>query len=261
MERTAARVLITGASRGIGRAAAIELARRGYDLVLAGRDLAALDGTRREAAHFGVDAQALAIDVCDDASVRDGVACALASGPVDVLVNNAGVFQQRLFLAQDPAWRQRELDVNYFGAQRVTAALLPAMIARGSGTILNVSSLVGAIPCPSVANYCASKAALNAWSHALRGEVERHGVRVVVFLPSHTDTENARRLTRFDGVPALPVDYTARQLVRALERRPRQYAASPVFRAFLRLAAVFPRWAEGQMRASTEFSLADEPIA
>ena len=251
------RVLITGASRGIGRATAIELARRGYDLALTGRDLGALDSARREAADFGVAADSFALDVCDEASVRDGVMRALSSGPIDVLVNNAGVFQQRLFLAQDPAWRQRELDVNYFGAQRVTAAVLPAMIARGSGTIVNVSSLVGAIPCPSVANYCASKAALGAWSHALRGEVERHGVRVVVFLPSHTDTENARKLTRFDGVPALPVDYTARQLVHALEKHPRQFAASPVFRAFLRLAGLFPRWAEGQMRASTAFSLAE----
>ncbi|HEY8121103.1 MAG TPA: SDR family NAD(P)-dependent oxidoreductase [Myxococcota bacterium] len=255
MEATRSRVLITGASRGIGRAAALELARRGYDVVLAGRDLVALESARREAAHFGVRAEALALDVIDDASVRDGVAQALDGGALDALVNNAGVFQQRLFLAQDAAWRRHELEVNYFGAQRVTAAALPAMIARGTGTIVNVSSLISAIPCPSVANYCGSKAALNAWSHALQGEVECHGVRVVVFLPSHTDTENARKLTRFDGVPALGVEYTARQLVRALEKHPRQTAASPVFRAFLRLAGVFPRWAEGQIRASTKFSL------
>ncbi len=247
------RALITGASRGIVRAAALELARCGYDLVLAARDTEALESARREAAHFGIRAEAMALDVCDDGSVSQGVARALAGGPLDALVNNAGVFQQRTFLAQDPAWRQREMDVSYFGAQRVTAAVLPAMIARQLGTMINVSSLVAAIPCPSVANYCGSKAALNAWSHALRGEVAQFGIRVVVFLPSHTDIEQASVSTRFDGVPGLSVEYTAGQLVRSLEQAPRQYVASPVFRAFVRLAGAFPHWV---MRASTAFCTA-----
>jgi short-subunit dehydrogenase len=245
------RALITGASRGIGRATATLLARRGVRVVLAARNEGELQTLAAEIVTAGGAAEVLAMDVTDDASAATAMARALTAGPIDVLVNNAGVFDQRPFLDQDAAWQRHEMDVNYFGAQRVTRAVLPSMMRRKSGTIVNVSSLVGAIPCPTVANYSGTKAALNAWSHALRGEVAQAGVRVVVFMPSHTDTEQARATTRFDGVPALPVDYTARQLVTAIDRAPRSFAASPVFRMFLRLAGLFPGWAERRMAAST----------
>lgn len=245
------RTLITGASRGIGRATALHLARRGERLVLAARSEAQLRTLAEEVDALGGRAEVAVLDVTDDRSVADALAPVLASGPIDALVNNAGIFEQRAFLDQDPARWHREMEVNYFGALRVTRAVLPAMIRRGRGTIVDVTSLVGAIPCPTVANYSATKAALAAWTHALRGEVARHGVRVVVFMPSHTDTEQAMTSTRFDGVPALPVDYVAGQLVHALDRAPRSFAASPVFRMFLRLAGLFPAWAERRMAAST----------
>lgn len=248
---SAPRVLVTGASRGIGRQAALAFARRGSSVVLAARSGPELATLARECAALGVDAQPVVLDVTDDDSVRDGVRAALDRGPIDVLVNNAGIFGQDRFLAQDPAWRRREMDVNYFGPQRMACAVLPSMVARGSGTIVNVSSIVGAIPCPTVANYSGTKAALNAWSHALRGEVAHRGVKVVVFLPSHTDTAQAQETTTFEGVPALPVAYTVGQLLVAVDRAPRQFAASPVFRMFLRLAGLFPGWAEGRMAATT----------
>lgn len=253
------RILVTGASRGIGRALAIVCARRGDRVVAAARCTEDLDRLVGEIRREGGDAVAVTLDVTSDASVENAVDEVLVRGPIDVLVNNAGVFEQRPFLAQDPAQRLREMDVNFFGAQRMARAVLPGMIARGRGTIVNVSSLVGAIPCPSVANYCATKAALNAWTHALRGEVGRYGIRMVVFMPSHTGTERAMATTRFDGVPALPVDYTVRQLLRAIDRAPRSMAASPVFRMFLRLAGIFPRWAERQMAATTRALLAADP--
>ncbi|AKF11082.1 SDR family NAD(P)-dependent oxidoreductase [Sandaracinus amylolyticus] len=256
MAGSSRRVLVTGASRGIGRATALALARRGDRLVLAARDEDALREVAREVLARGADAMVVRCDVTDDASVSSAIERALAAGPIDVLVNNAGVFHQAPFLAQDPTSQRREMDVNYFGALRVARAVLPSMIARRRGTIVNVSSIVGAIPCPTVASYCGSKAALNAWSHALRGEVAQHGVRIVVFLPSHTDTEHALATTRFDGVIALRADYVATELVRAIDRAPRAYAASPVFRAFLRLAGMFPAWAEARMRASTRSLLA-----
>lgn len=241
------RVLVTGASRGIGRATALALARRGERVVLCARSRAALEALAREA---GERAEVAILDVTDDESVERALAEILARGPVDVLVNNAGVYEQQLFLAQDPAWQRREMEVNYFGALRVTRAVLPSMLARGRGTIVNVSSLIGAIPCPATASYCASKAALNAWTHALRGEVAHRGVRTVVFMPSHTATEEAQA-TSYDGVYALPVEYVAAELVRAIDRAPRSTAASPVFRAFLRLAGLFPGWAERRVAGST----------
>jgi len=249
------RILITGASRGIGRTTALALARRGDRVIIAARSAEALHRLAREIEALGGAAEVAVLDVTDADSVRSAADAILAGGPVDVLVNNAGVFRQERFLGQDPAWRRHEMDVNLFGAQRVTEALLPSMIGRGVGTIVNVSSLLGAIPCPTAAHYSATKAALNAWSHALRGEIARHGLRVVVFLPSHTDTEQGRTV-RFDGVRALPVAYTASQLVRAIDRAPRTWVASPVFRAIARLAGVFPGWAEARMRSSTEALLA-----
>jgi short-subunit dehydrogenase len=226
------------------------LAARGDALVLCARTEQELEDVARQARALGARAEAVPMDVTDDDSVCRAVSRALEGGPIDVLINNAGIFAQQLFLQQPEDWQRREMEVNYFGTLRVTRAVLPSMIARRQGTLVSVSSLIGAIPCPTVANYCATKAALNAWTHALRGEVEQYGLRTVVFMPSHTDTEQARTV-RFDGVPSLPVDYTVSELLRALDRAPRSFAASPVFRAYLRLAGLFPGWAEGRMRAST----------
>jgi short-subunit dehydrogenase len=248
------RVLLTGASRGIGRATALALAARGDQLVLCARSEGELAQVAREAGAKGVRAEAVPMDVTDEHSVRSAVSRALEGGPVDVLINNAGVFSQEPFLRQPEEQQRHEMEVNYFGTLRVTRAVLPSMIARRKGTIVNISSLLGAIPCPAVANYSATKAALNAWTHALRGEVEQHGVRTVVFMPSHTDTEQARTVT-FEGVTVLPVEYTVSQLLYALDRAPRSFAASPVFRTFLRLAGLFPGWAEAQMAATTRHLL------
>lgn len=262
--RKARRILITGASSGIGWTAAEQCAARGDAVVVAARRTARLEALAAEIAARGGRVDVIPMDVTDDDSVAAGIERALALGPIDVLVNNAGVFHQRCFLGQDPQHQRAEMEVNYFGALRVTAMVLPAMMRRRTGTIVNVSSLVGAIPCPTVANYSASKAALNAWTHALRGEVARHGIAVTVFMPSHTATEQAQRSTRFDGVPALSVDYTASQLLRAIDRAPRSMAASPVFRMFLRLAGMFPGWAERRMAGSTAALVAassrDQPV-
>lgn len=242
-------VLVTGASRGIGRAAAIALAREGAYVVLAARDRQRLASALAEAGAGEV----LVMDVASDASVEAGVRKLVATGRVpDLIINNAGIYEQVPFMEQDPAQQRREMEVNYFGAVRLTRALVPAMIARGGGTVVNVSSLVGAIPCPGVANYGATKAALNAWTWALRHELGRHGIRMVVYMPSHTATENALK-TRYTGVKTLSVDLAVRELLRAAHRAPRSYAASPVFRSFLRLAGIFPAWAGRRMKACTDW--------
>lgn len=256
-KRTKKRVFITGASRGIGRATALALAARGDDLVLAARTRSELEDVAIQVRAAGADAQAVEMDVTDDRSVEVAVDAVLSGGPVDVLVNNAGVFEQRAFLVQDPAVQRNEMEVNYFGVLRVTRRVLPQMLARGEGTIVNVSSIVGSIPCPSVANYSATKAALDAWTHALRGELEGRGVRLSVFVPSHTATKEAKDKTRFEGVPSMPVEYTAAHLVRAIDKAPRRYVGNPVFKVFLRAAGLLPTWAEGQMKATTRALLVE----
>jgi short-subunit dehydrogenase len=129
--------------------------------------------------------------------------------------------------------------------------VLPSMITRGSGIIVNVSSILGSVPAPTTSNYSATKAALNAWTHALRGEVERFGVRLVVFVAPHTQTELGAAM-QFDGVRSLPVEYTAQELCRAIDLAPRLYAASPVYRMLLRTAAYFPSFMERQMAGSVK---------
>lgn len=253
---TPQRILLTGASRGIGRATALHLARLrgGHTLILAARDRPALEALARELAALGTPSEVLPMDVTDDASVEAAMQALLASGGCDVVVNNAGASDQTEFLQQDPATRRAEMELNYFGVLRVTRALLPAFIKRGSGTIVNVSSLLGSIPAATIANYSATKAALEAWSHALRSELERFGIKVVVFVAPHTQTECGMN-TKFDGVVSLPAEYTAKELVHALDRAPRKYAASPVYRLLLQLAGWFPAFMHARMHASVRAQL------
>jgi short-subunit dehydrogenase len=250
------RILITGASHGIGRATALALAERGHSLVLAARGREALESVAQQIRRAGGSAQVVVLDVTDTASVARGVAEVLASGPLDVLVNNAGNCQQREFLQRTETDLAEEMSLNYFGAQRMIRALLPAFLQQRSGLIVNVSSLLGSSAAPTTANYSASKAALEAFSQALRGEVARSGVHVTVFVAPHTQTELGQR-TDFRGVTSLPVEYVARELVHAIDRRPRRYAASPVYRLFLRLAAWFPRMMERQMLGCVQHLLTE----
>jgi 3-oxoacyl-[acyl-carrier protein] reductase len=237
------RILITGASRGIGRAAALALARAGQHVVLAARDQLALEALAREIGQKGGRAEVLVMDVTDDASVERAMHELAERGGCDVVVNNAGVCEQAEYLTQSSAVRRAELEINYWGPQRVVAALLPAWTRRGRGLIVNVSSLLGSVASPTTANYGASKAALESWSFALRAELARFGIGVSVFVAPHTDTETGRRV-RFEGVASLPVEYTARELLVAIDRAPRRYAASPVYRFLLLLARWFPAWME-----------------
>ncbi len=248
------RILITGASQGIGRATALALARRGHRVVLAARGAAALRALADEIERAGGECEVAPMDLTDDDSVAGAIAEVLAGGPLDVIVNNAGVAYQREFLDETEAERRGELELNYFGALRVIRAALPALTARGEGLIVNVSSLLGTVGTATTANYSASKAALEAFSQGLRGEVARFGVRVTVFVAPHTQTELGDR-TDFRGVRSLPADYVARELERAIDRAPRRYAASPVYRLLLRLAAWFPAFMEARLLASVRHRL------
>jgi len=243
---TPRRILITGASQGIGRATALALAGQGHSLVLAARNADTLHAVADEVRRAGGRAQTVVLDLTDSDSVHRGVGEVLAPGPLDVLVNNAGNCWQREFLSCSETDLQQEMDLNFFGAQRMIHALLPAFVRQRAGRIINVSSLLGSSAAPTTANYSASKAALEAFSHALRGELARFGIRVTVFVAPHTQTELGTR-TEFRGVTSLPVEYVARELVYAIDVSPRRHAASPVYRLLLRLAAWFPALMERKM--------------
>lgn len=248
---TSKRILITGASQGIGKHTALRLAAAGHRVVLAARNRSALEAVANEVRAAGGSAEVLPMDLRDAQSVSSAMQELLSSGPCDVVVNNAGTCIQAPYSSRDDVSLREEMEVNYWGAQRVTSAVLPSMIARRQGSIVNVSSLLGFVASATTCNYCGTKAALTAWTHSLRGEVARHGVRVTVFVAPHTQTASGQA-AQFDGVISLPVEYTAKELCVAIDRAPRQYAGSPVYRLLLRLAGWFPVFMERQMANSVE---------
>ncbi len=184
-------VLITGASRGIGEATALTLARRGAHVLLCARDLQRLEALRARIEAEGGRATAMVLDVTDPASVAAVVGRALREhGRIDVLINNAGNGGSLSWHLDAPAEATRDLfEVHLFGTERMTRAVLPSMLARGSGRVVNVVSTVGYVPMPGAAAYSAAKAAVIALTEALRGELEGSPVRLVLYSPPHTQTE------------------------------------------------------------------------
>jgi 3-oxoacyl-[acyl-carrier protein] reductase len=187
--------LITGASRGIGRAAALLCAERGSDLALAARGQEALDAVTRECLALGVRAEAIVLDLGDPASVRAGAERALrAFGRLDHLVNNAGVTRDGLVMRMKREDWDRVMEVNLGGTYEVTRAVLPAMIKARYGRIVNVSSVVALMGNPGQANYCAAKAGLVGFTKSLAREVASRGITVNAVAPGFIDTDMTRAL-------------------------------------------------------------------
>ncbi|MBV9278657.1 MAG: SDR family oxidoreductase [Chloroflexi bacterium] len=177
---------VTGASRGIGRATALELARRGYRVFALARaedDLARLAADARQA---GLDIEPLILDVADAESRERAVAAIremTAGYGLDVLVNNAGHGQIGPIEEIPPDRMRRQFEVNVLGLLAFTQPFLPAMRERRRGRIVNLSSAAGRIVTPFMGAYCASKFALEAISDALRLELSPFGVRVILIEP------------------------------------------------------------------------------
>jgi NAD(P)-dependent dehydrogenase (short-subunit alcohol dehydrogenase family) len=193
-------VLITGATDGLGRAAALLLADRGYRVFAAGRSAekrAQLDALARERK---LPLVSLSLDVCDDASVQQAVRDVVArASAIDVLINNAGVaYMGTVEDLRLEDW-QRQFDTNLFGVLRVTQAVLPHMRERRQGRILMMSSVAGLITAPVQGAYSSSKHALEGLSNALRNEVYSFGIDVALIEPGYIVTgiqKAALELTR-----------------------------------------------------------------
>lgn len=206
MPRPGSTVLITGASRGLGRALAEAFANAGWELVLCARgrdDLAALAGELEAA---GTEVEWAALDVADEAAVRALVTRSEARfGAVDVLINNASLLGHRRSLIDQALdeWRS-VLDVNLTGALVATQAVLPGMRARGAGSIINVSSGVGDRPRAQWGAYAVSKAALEALTWNLALEERETGVRANVVDPGAMRTGMRRSAYPAEDPRTLP---------------------------------------------------------
>jgi NAD(P)-dependent dehydrogenase (short-subunit alcohol dehydrogenase family) len=191
-----ATVLITGTSVGIGYETALACARAGHKVAATMRNPSRAPQLADQAAREKLPITVIAMDVDDDASVTQGVAAAVkALGPIDVLVNNAGIERSGTVEELPLAEFRAVMETNYFGVIRCIQAVLPAMRQRRSGTIINISSVAGHIANTPLASYGASKFALEALSEALAQEVKQFGIRVAIVEPGIIDTAMARRIS------------------------------------------------------------------
>jgi 3-oxoacyl-[acyl-carrier protein] reductase len=216
-------VLVTGASRGIGRAIALELARQGVQrLILVARTQQRLLEVATEietsAGRPGVEAVPLALDLARPVEVNIAIAQAWRDyGPIHLLVNCAGVAHQAPFLQSRLPQIQAELDLNLMGMYTVTGLVARRMAAQRQGTIVNVSSLMGKVAAPTMATYSATKFAIIGFTQALRSELAEYNIRVVALLPSLTDTDMVRRFQWFRWVMPTQPQKVARALVQGLQ--------------------------------------------
>lgn len=205
-------VLITGCSSGFGLLAALEFARRGHEVVATMRNLDRSERLRDAARAEDLTIDVVALDVTNDASVSSAVADVEERyGRIDVVVNNAGFASSGAIEAVPDAVVRQLFETNVFGVLRVQRAVLPGMRGRGSGAIVNVSSLAGLLPgMPFDGYYYATKQALEAITEALSYEVEPFGIRVALVEPGLYRTDIADNLVA-EGSPGVVEAYAERQ--------------------------------------------------
>ena len=212
--------LITGASRGIGREIALELAQQGAKcLILVARNLERLNSVASEVEAFGVKAVCLPLDLSQIIEVNIAIAHVWRDfGPIDILVNCAGVAHQSSFLRSRLQDVQSEIEVNLLGMYAITRMVARRMAVQRNGRIVNVSSLMGKVAAPTMATYSATKFAILGFTQALRGELADYNIKVTALLPSLTDTDMAQDLQWFRWVSLMSPKQVAKALIAGLDR-------------------------------------------
>ena len=203
MEKLTGRVaLVTGAGKGIGKAIALALAHEGVHVGLLARSTEQLEAVATEVRALGAKASVAPADVADETAVNAAVAhIAGELGPIDILINNAGIGTFGPFLEMPVADWERIIRVNLLGAYYVTRAVLPAMLARKAGDIINVASTAGQRGAAGTSAYSASKFALLGFTESLMQEVRKSNIRVSALTPSTVATELAIDNKLTDGNP------------------------------------------------------------
>lgn len=183
------RILLTGASSGIGLASVLRLARGGHEVAATVRSEESAAALYQQIQAESLPIQVVLMDVMDEDSVRRGVAEAHTRlGAIDGLINNAGISISDPIETAPMEVAKRVFETNYFGAIRVTQAVLPQMRERQRGVIVSVGSISGSVTTPMLGHYAASKAALASFTQTLGQEVSRFGIRVCIVEPGVTDT-------------------------------------------------------------------------
>jgi 3-oxoacyl-[acyl-carrier protein] reductase len=187
--------LVTGASRGIGRAIAIAAGAAGAEVVCAARTVDAAARTAEEIVAAGGNATAAAIDIADPRSVDDAVAELIGRyGKIPLLVNNAGITKDSLILRMKPEDWETVIATNLTGAYRVCRAVVPSMVRGKFGRIVNVTSVVGSMGNAGQANYAASKAGIEGFTRSLARELASRNITVNCIAPGFIETDMTRDL-------------------------------------------------------------------
>lgn len=194
--------LITGAGKGIGRAIAIALAKEGVNVILVSRTQSDVDQLAVETSNSGVKSLALSADVSNINSINQAVTTALSEfKTIDILINNAGIASFGKFLELEPEAWEKIIQVNLMGTYYTTRAVLPNMIERQTGDIINVSSTAGLNGNALTSAYSASKFAVMGLTDSLMQEMRKHNIRVTALTPSTVATDMAKDLNLTDGNP------------------------------------------------------------
>ncbi|MDM5228550.1 3-ketoacyl-ACP reductase [Cytobacillus sp. NJ13] len=218
--------LITGAGRGIGRAAAIALAKEGVNIGLLGRTIENLEKMADELSQYNVNVSAAAADVADLEAVTHAVEHIKSDlGSVDILINNAGIAKFGGFLELSPDEWESIIQVNLMGVYNVTRAVLPEMIEQKSGDIINIASTAGQKGAPVTSAYSASKFAVLGLTESLMLEVRKHNIRVSALTPSTVATDLAIETNLTDGNPekVMQPEDLAEFMVAQLKLNPRVF--------------------------------------
>ena len=246
-------VFITGASSGIGRGLALELGRRGAALALLARRADALREMAAEIEQAGGRSLVLPADVRDAGAVRAAAERARAEfGRIDVLVANAGIAATTHAKDLRPEEFAEVININVLGAVNSVAAVLPEMLAQGSGQLVAISSLAAYRGLPKSGAYCASKAALSAFFESLRVDLRGTGVDVTIIHPGFIKTPlTANRKAKMPFL--MELDDATRLIVRAIEGRRKSYAFPWQLASFVRAGMVFPIFLYDRIAARSSF--------
>jgi dehydrogenase/reductase SDR family member 7B len=222
-------VWVTGASSGIGAAIAIACAQAGASVVLSARSREGLEAVAQQCGVPSTQLMVLPLDLAQPEAFPEAVAAVLqAFGRIDLLVNNAGISQRSLAMETSLAVDRQLMEVNYFGTLALTKAVLPSMLARRTGHIVVVTSLVGKFGTPLRSGYAASKHALHGYFDSLRAELHDQGIKILLACPGFVRTQISISALTGDGKAQGKMDAAtdagmepavfARKLLRAIER-------------------------------------------
>lgn len=227
--------IVTGGARGIGKATAIALAKEGVHVGLLARNEAKLKETATQLEVLGVKAAYVPVDITSREQVEQAVEALTAKlGPADILINNAGIASFGTMMEMDPEEWKAMIDTNLLGTYYVTRAVLPQLIAKNSGDIINISSTNGLNGAATSSAYSASKFAVIGLTESLAQEVRRNNIRVTALTPSTVATDMALDLNLIkennDSKFVQPED-VAEFIIGQLKINPRMYLKSATFMA------------------------------